>query len=744
MTINTTSQNPDGSSNATIATVASDGGRATLSKEEVKAFKDELSAMTKSGRYLVHARRWAAERTRQCIWEGQSPDGRKHRENEDGKPAFPFEGASDVRLRLADQLVNERVLVLVAAALRNLPTVRALDAANAPLGTKLTTLLKWVLKNQLGAQYLREVILTAQYQEGDSPAGAVMGVWWEQEYALEMAKVTREELAQILTAPAPDGYGLPPEFLTELDAKMQDPANDAELGQMLTQLIPTLRPQRAKSVVAQLRESGTAEFPRPYRKLEQPCLVAYRLFEDIFFPPNTTDLRRKLRWAVVREWVSEVELRERIVSGGYTEAFVEEVLKHEAKTMFPEYERKELTGEWLPVNTPESQELHKGEYELLTVLYRAVNDEHIPGLYAFTMHHQVEEAATDRELLGYAHGDYPLTGFFRETLSRRLLDSRGVPELAATEQTALKLLADSFNDNVSLATLPNIKVPRRRSKLSLVIKPLGIIKEDRPGDVAWMTPPQYPMGNDKQQEEIRRRVDLYWGRISENVPPLLTQLHQNGMVTQFLANLGEALKQMLQLCQQYMPDDVLAQITGDDGQPIAHSRAEIEGAFTVELSFDAANMDMAYFKDIAELVVKVLGIDILNVSQRDQIVQWLFSTISPTMGAKWVRPVEAAQQSEITDEENNFTKISAGIEPPMVPEGLNFPLRLQVLQGIPQKNPEAFQKLTPMSREIYLARLKYLENQVQQLKNAQIGRQVGQPALGQGGPASGISAMQGN
>jgi hypothetical protein len=55
------------------------------------------------------------------------------------------------------------------------------------------------------------------------------------------------------------------------------------------------------------------------------------------------------------------------------------------------------------------------------------------------------------------------------------------------------------------------------------------------------------------------------------------------------------------------------------------------------------------------------------------------------------------------------------------------------------------QKLTPVSREILEARLKYLANQVQQLKNAQIGRQVGQPVLGLGGQGApaGVSAMGG-
>jgi hypothetical protein len=731
----------------TLATVDADGGAQTLSKEELTEFKDEINSIAKSGRYLVHSRRWAAERTRFAIWDGQSADGRKHRDANDGRPAFPFEGASDVRLRLADMIVNERVLVLTAAALRNLPRVMPLDSFNQPLGTKLTTLLKWVIKNQLGSQYLREIVKLAQYQEADSPAGAVLGIWWDQEWALELATLSLQQIEQVLSAPAAQGgYGLAPEQLAELDAHLQNPDKDGELAALLTVLVPTMSLKRAKIVVKSLREDGTAQFPRPYKRLDQPCLCAYRLYEDIFFPANTTDVRRRARLHLIREWVGEAELRERIVSEKYDPDFVTEALKHEAESAFPEYERHEVTGEWQPVSMTEMQELHKGEYEILTVLFRAVNEDNIPGIYTFPMSFHVEFAAKDRDLLEYAHGDYPLTWFGREILGNRLLDSRGVPELVSSDQNALKLHVDAFNDNVTLSTLPNIKVPRRRSKLSLVIKPLGIIKEDRPGDVTWMQPPLYPAGSEKQQELIKARVDEFFGRISPTVQPTLSQLHQQGLAQNFLVSLADGLKQLLQLCQQYMPDDVLAKITGDDGKPIAHNREEIQGQFNVELEFDPANLNMEYFKETLGLIVQIIGLDALSVTQRDQVIQWAFANISPSMGARWVRPVETAQQSEVDDETNNLVKIQNGIEPAMVAEGINAPLRLQTLQEKIQMNPDILQNLkrNPTNMAIFEARLKYLQNQVQQLKNAQIGRQVGQPALGNGPGMPGISGAMGN
>jgi hypothetical protein len=51
-----------------------------------------------------------------CRWNGQTDDGKKWSKwREEGSPAWPFEGASDVRLRLVDSTCNELSALLVTA-----------------------------------------------------------------------------------------------------------------------------------------------------------------------------------------------------------------------------------------------------------------------------------------------------------------------------------------------------------------------------------------------------------------------------------------------------------------------------------------------------------------------------------------------------------------------------------------------------------------------------------------------------
>ncbi|MDR1280292.1 MAG: hypothetical protein LBK99_05675, partial [Opitutaceae bacterium] len=124
-----------------------------------------------------------------------------------------------------------------------------------------------------------------------------------------------------------------------------------------------------------------------------------------------------------------------------------------------------------------------------------------------------------------------------------------------------------------------------------------------------------------------------------------------------------------------------------------------------------------------------LNWDSLSVVERDKLVRWFLSSLSPSLASRITRDVESAEQDEIDEEESNFTKIAAGIEPVMREDGQNFALRLQVLEGIVERNPEAFSGMAPNSQRIFEARVQHLRGQVEQMQNAIIGRTMAKPAL---------------
>ena len=77
-----------------------------VNEPDVARLQSELTDILEdAGRNL--RRRDDYDDVRYARWEGQSDDGRKHEEFIGRRP-IPWEGSSDVHLRLADRLVNEQ------------------------------------------------------------------------------------------------------------------------------------------------------------------------------------------------------------------------------------------------------------------------------------------------------------------------------------------------------------------------------------------------------------------------------------------------------------------------------------------------------------------------------------------------------------------------------------------------------------------------------------------------------------
>lgn len=710
--------------------VPGDGGAEPVAKSELQKFKDEIAQLcTDAASGVLNRREWS-DRTRYCKWEGQSEDGRKYAANNGGKPVFPFEGASDGRLRVADQVVNERVAMLTTAATRVIPKVVGMEANDTRSAGHMKTLYRWLVVNQLGSRYRRELKKLAQFQEGDSPGGAVLGVFWDQQPALTNQELSVEDLAEYLVATFPDNVDQA--MVDDVVDMVTNPARVEQGVEFLVQLIPELKKSRARKVLQQFREEGIAQFPRKYLRVNLPRLQAYRLFQDIFFPHDTQDLENA-RVIFCPEWLTEVQLKSRKESHKYDEAFVNKALEHKGKSGFPLlYSRS--TGE-TSVKEYEAADpqLHREQYEIVTAFFPAVNEDWVRGWYTLTFSCQVDVPATKRTLLDYDHGQSPFTYFQREVLTQQILDTRGCPELAATDQSNLKLLNDSFLDHAQMSTLPPLNVPMGRGKFEYVVAPAAqnAVGREKPD---YLKGPEYPQTNVEQQALIARRVNQYFGRISDDVPELLATILMQCMVDDFLWSLKDALMKMLQLCQQYMDDDQILRVVGGSGTGLARGLEEIQGKFDLELTFDVRGLDIAYIKELAKTIREmVMPLDKNQTLKSPELVAWLVESINPNLADRIVERVEVSDEKEIQDEETNFVKMLAGMEPPMRQEGQNFGLRLRWLDTEVERRQQyarMYEPPSPVSRELIGNRRKHLEFMVQQQANAETGRVGAEPVMG--------------
>lgn len=719
-----------------IDEVAGDGERAR-SPDELKGllsqFKDAMKDITARATYM-HVLRRSYEDTRFCIWPGQSDDGRKHERSLGVKP-FPFEGATDGRIRIVDHAINLKTSLLITSAMRALVKARGVNSADEAEAQSVESLLRWLLTNQLGSAYRRELKKLCSYYLGDAPSAGVLGIFWKQETALEMKEVALADLFEFFTG---QGEQLDPEEAQQIVDLFTNQLREKEAIESLVQIFPGMTRGRAKQSARDLRDNGVAQFPYPYMRVNLPEIRSFRVYEDIWFPIQTVSDLQSTEVMFTREWLTRPQLHARVPSEGYSEDFVEKVAGHgdkrgyEGQTGFPWYYNLGTGLNIDPLRLTRRIE-HTNQYEIITAWYRATTDYGVPGIFRVPFHHAVEQPARDPELLDYKHGLYPFVYFQRELLNNSLLDSRSYAEVGMTAQTTLKLLHDAYNDRTQLETVPPLLKPDYLSDSELVIAPLAQNKVRRGiQDVGFLEFPARPVTNEVQQKEVLRQFNEYFGLTAADVPPEVVQLIQQDDTDQFLDYLRDALVQMWQLCQQYMPDEQAAKITGMPDFQFERSREAIQGKQDIMLTFDVRDLNMDYVLKKAEIIMKyVLPLDIGQTVQRDQLVAILFASIDPVMARTTLIPQQTADLREADDEQGNIAQIISGVEPPMIPEGQNHALRLQVLAQAPMKNPDLLKRLmeNPDSLAMYQARVKHHQFQVQQDRNKIIGRIGAAPAL---------------
>lgn len=681
-----------------------------VAAEDVKGFLSDIEQASLDGGVFAERKQRNYD-VRHALWAGQSPDGRK-RGAALGKNPFPWEGASDTRLRLADALVNESVSLLTNAFFKAKVQLQPVESGDAAARVSAEVALRWMLWQHCADDFRREVELLANYQE--QYGLALMHVTWRRTTRTERKQLTLQEIGEMLVE------SRNPVFQVLLDSIM-DAGQEADAVALLRDVIG---PEAATvAVVRALREVGVAEYDRPYIFENRPEFVALEPWEDVFFPVETSDLQRS-RWIAWRELVGETELRERVLTEGYDGAWVDDAVK-----------RKGVSRGGLGNYFLADRGVVQGESDLIELWHYYFRDSGPDGATRVrycVLHSEIADRAGLADLVPFAHGQYPFVEFARERTSRCLLESRGIPEIVESAQNEIKVQRDYRADRSSIAVLPPVRVPANRGKLSLVFGPGAQIAERRPNEFGWMQPPPFDQGTIEVEASTRRDVDGYFGRISANVPQSLTMLMQQTAVDRWLRSCKAVVQQAFALMQQYLTDVEVMRVTGTMTTPFQLSREAIQGRFDLTADFDVRDLDAETLAAKLDFIVKmIVPLDVAGVLDRAGLVEFAMGAIDPGLAARLVRSQEAATAAEAEDEQLAFTKIAAGTEPALPQQGQNAQLRAQVLQGIVQANPQVQERFAKdeIFRRMIEARLQAFQFQIQQSQNAQIGRVGAVPVL---------------
>lgn len=648
-------------------------------------------------------------RARYNIWAGQDASGRKKRKVL-GKEPFPWDEASDARVPLVDSYVNEDVdtvmTALQGARLQAAPTESG-DMAQANL---VTHFVRWMFYNQMPERD-REAELLANYMF--ERGMGVLGVFWKRETQLARQTMTMQQLSD--QAPG----------IAEVIA---DPTREEEALDLTQGALPDLKKSEARRVVKELREQGTTTYDQPYLCEDRPVFVALCPGEDFFAPADATDLQ-KARMLFYREFMTRAQLEDAERANGWEREWIDEVIKQCKGKISNESRTAQRPVSSLDQNTVSglnTEEL----YEVIHAFERRAGADRVPAIYytVFSAHLQSKQGGQEfygkRDLLNYQHGQYPFVAFDRERVNRRLDSARGYGELAFTWQQQLKTEWDSRADRASISTIPPLLHPAGRPPAKW--GPAVRVPYIRPNEYQFADVPRYDRGSQDVEQSVRYVADRYFGRMVEGIDPNYARTRMQRLVTRWLECWHQALEQMFQLCQQFMPDQFFFRVVGSaKAQPLRASRQEIQGKFDLNITWNVLNQEPELLQAKLDLLLKLLGADINGVTDRTELMTVIFEYLDPNLGERLLQPAESASQREIDDEKTVFARLMTGQDVDVKPDGQAYQLREQIMQQELNTNPLAQQayQSNERVREVVDKRMKQLRFQVQQRTvNPMIGR----------------------
>lgn len=640
---------------------------------------------------------------RLCRWEGQSVDGKKHAEAY-GKEVFPFEGASDVRYRLADRTINEMAALLVTAWQRSVIRVGGTEVTDMSAAAIGTNLMRWITNNKLRNDLEREAELAAQY------AGAygwtAFAVTWEQQLGKRRQPVTIEEVM----AAASQAQGV----AAEMPQLIANPAAADQAAALLTAMVPEVTLVEAKRMVRELRDTGKTTLEQDYVVRNLPCVTALRPHDEICFPPETVDLQRA-RVIFRRQRMTEVELRSMAATDGWDPQFIEQAVTTLGKS--------EGGAESLLSVSAAGIDRQQNMIEIIYAYSRQISPDGVPAVYCTVFSPVVGESVyAKHELLDYAHGEYPFVEYRREITQRGVMESRGVPEICSTDQDEIKAQHDSIRDSTAFETLPPIKVAKRIGAINK-IAPGRQLPVTRADDYEFMSPPARPPKTAFELiEAVEMKHSRYFGLAHANIPPTVTTMAQQLVVNKWLGTWRQVYRQMYSLCLQYLAPEEIQRITG---HVVPQNLTDVAGEFDFIVTFDVREMDSDYLTAKLQSIAQFLvPLDTVGEIDRAALVRMLVECISPDAARELIVNQTGASEKVYRQIQSDIGLMMLGCEAQYSQNDPAAQMKLQYAEDIVRKNPKAQSQLQQdtLFQKLMQNYVQNLKMSVDQQKNAQIGR----------------------
>jgi hypothetical protein len=658
-------------------------------------------------------------------WAGQTDDGKKHSEDRmNGDGAFPFEGASDVRCRLVDRTINDLVSMMVTTFDRCQIKVKGTEFSDSENSATANVLMSWLLESRIRSEVRKEAELLAQY--GTQYGWSGLHVIWEQEMGTRFQNIRMDDLVAMVQQAVQQN---PEATIKDLPAAIMNPEQEDYAVDLIMQYLKTVEPKAVKKAVRELRKDGYANIPETFIAKNQPLIVALKPYDEISFPPETIEIQ-KARVVFRRTYVTEVELRSMAQMEGWSDSFVEQAVN--CAGMQSQFNDPNLLPAAALINFQVSRQ--DNLIELVYAYSRLIDENNIQGVYQTIFCPQAgSEDFASHGLLGYAHNKYPFVIYRRERTRRAIMESRGVPEIAQTDQEEIKAQHDAIRDRTAFTTLPPILVKKRLGGINKIAP--GIHLPVTSADDYKFMPT--PTGDSVTAFTLIDRVEMnhasYFGLPHPNIMPQKTQTTQQFIINNWLDVWSESFAMVFSLMLQYMQPEEIESITG---KPLPQNMSSVSNMFDFQVKYDVRELDTNFVIEKLKAITQfVLPLDNGGVIDKNKLVKAAIEAIDPDKAKELIINTGTASQLLYKNIQSDLGLMMLGNEAQYVENDPSAATKMQYLQDIMSKNPKAQQSMQsdPHFRAMLENYMKNLQMSVSQQQNKQIGRTGVTPVAEQAG-----------
>ena len=637
---------------------------------------------------------------RNCFWQGKSDDFKKHSALTSTGEVFPWDGASDQEVRLADELIGCRVAMCMNAVRRAHIVATPVESNDTSRAGVVSAFLRWLINARMDEFYEQtELGLSHLFEKGMM----VHYVFWDAQDLKQQQSISLEEIAQAMP---------------QIAEVILDGSMDNEISTMFVENFDVSK-KKAKGMLNELRKDGETTVPVTRQVVSQPRIRALAPDEDVFFPPYTINPQEAPYCFHVVHMTPE-QLRGKMASEDWDKEFVEAVIEKSGQTEASEGNLNRLRD-----NLEFTEDHHDETLRIVYCYQRLLDEDDVPGIYCTVFNADTPELYAKHQLLDYGHGGYPFVVTTLEKTSKRLYSSRSYPELIESIQQVLKVETDAAIDRQSLSTLPPLEHPlgRAPTKWGPGVK----VPYRTPGEYRFAETPRFDVGSVEIRKYVKEQADRYFGRNAPNVDPVEAQSKQQEVVDKVFGHLKKVFDQVFTLYQQYGPDEEFFRVTGMNNMQ-KYAKGAAGERFDFWLQFDVATQDPQQMVERVKAVAELGGmLDRSGTLDTERLLQVAVEQILPGAAEKVMLPKETASEKAVEEERATIAELAAGV-PPNVREQDAHELKLQVFQQWLQQ-PDVQQRI--QGDEAMQERVKnYMQQRqfaIQQKQNAEIGRIGAQP-----------------